>query len=201
MCEIFRLRDSARNWNLILEIKTKLKLTFSRSTTGYEPFYTHLNFLLPVFFVVPTSTDINSILGTSTVTPRHQRARTPNDELFSELGDRDLSAIIQAAALALQNRGCPLPPSLLPHASLAGPSSFPQRVPDMWDNAKVEQIICASLKQVYDSSQENLLPTLNLIQIRRKNEVWCPATYLLQYSKTVDLVQQFSQVREETVLN
>jgi len=140
------------------------------------------------------STDINSILGTSAVTPRHQRAQTSNDELFSELGDRDLSAIIQAAALALQNRGWPPPPSLLPHASLAGPSSFPQRVPDMWDNAKVEQIICAGLKQVYDGSQEKLLPTLNLIQIRRKNEVWCPASYMLQDLKTVDVVQQFSQV-------
>jgi hypothetical protein len=85
------------------------------------------------------------------------------------------------------------PPALLP-ASMSRP-------PDMWDNAKVEQILCAGLKPPYDGSVDNLIPTLNLIYIRRRNEVWYSATLLGQPPAQIDLVTQFSKASPEAVLN
>jgi hypothetical protein len=76
----------------------------------------------------------------------------------------------------------------------------PTRIPDMWENAKVEQIICAGLKPPYDGNANNLIPTLNLINIRRRNEVWYSATFIKQNDTTVDLVTQFSKVKDTTVL-
>jgi hypothetical protein len=66
---------------------------------------------------------------------------------------------------------------------------------------RIEQIICSGLKPPYDGSSERLLLTLQLIHIRRQNEVWSPATYLQQGNKTIDLVLQFSAISEQTVLN
>jgi hypothetical protein len=79
--------------------------------------------------------------------------------------------------------------------------SVPPRPADMWENAKIEQIICAGLKPPYDGSPDLLIPTMNLINIRRRNEVWFPATFVIQDNKKVDLVTQFSQVKRDTVLN
>jgi hypothetical protein len=73
-------------------------------------------------------------------------------------------------------------------------------MPDMWDNAKVEQIICAGLKPVYDGSPDKLIQTMNLMHIRHKNEVWCPATYIMKGPTKIDMVLHFSQVDRETVL-
>jgi len=53
----------------------------------------------------------------------------------------------------------------------------------MWDNAKVEQIICAGLKPPYDGTADNLIPTLNLINVQRRNEVWYSATIIEQDGK------------------
>lgn len=72
--------------------------------------------------------------------------------------------------------------------------------PNMWDYAKIEQIICTGLKPQYDGTPDKLLPTLNLIHIRCRNEVWSPATYITQDDQQVDMLLQFSKVREETVL-
>ncbi len=69
----------------------------------------------------------------------------------------------------------------------------------MWDNAKVEQIICAGLKPPYDGTADNLIPTLNLINIRRRNEVWYSATIIEQDGKYIDLITQFSEVKEATI--
>jgi hypothetical protein len=69
------------------------------------------------------------------------------------------------------------------------------------DNAKIEQIICSGLHPKYDGSPSSLLPTLNLIHIRRKNEVWYPATTIIQDNEEIDMIQQFSKVKESTVLS
>ncbi len=73
------------------------------------------------------------------------------------------------------------------------------QMPDMYDNAKIEQIICSGLKPLYDGSAENLIPTLNQINVRRRNEVWVDATYVMQDDIKLDMVTHFSKVRERTV--
>jgi len=88
-----------------------------------------------------------------------------------------------------------------PSDALHGSLPPPSRSSDMWENAKVEQIICAGLKPLYDGTPDNLIPTLNSIQIRRRNEVWYPATFMVQDGKSIDLIRQFSALTEATVLN
>jgi hypothetical protein len=154
----------------------------------------------------------------SFVTPQAQRYG-PVD-VFHGIANDDLSRLVQAAQLAMQTRGMqpPLPPqgySLIPpppppqpRQPIINPPRTPPRTPprppvssvhDIWENARIEQVMCTGLKPPYDGSPEQLLPTLNLIHIRRQNEAWAPATYLLQNGKLVDLVLQFSAIKEETV--
>jgi hypothetical protein len=156
--------------------------------------------------------------------PPNTHQRVPDDP-FHDFGDRELSTLVSAAIRALSARGIPpaphfqlpspvtpaaqrqinmvppvmpdppRPPTIVPPVLPATP-----RQPDMCENAKVEQIICSGLKPAYDGSSARLLPTLNLIHIRRKNEVWQPATFLTNNGATIDLVQNFSQVTEAIVL-
>jgi hypothetical protein len=122
---------------------------------------------------------------------------------FSKFADQDLTHLISVALNALQARGLPPLPQLTqppPSQQLTLPAPPPARVFDMWDNAKVEQIICAGLKPQYDGSPEKLIPTLNLINLRRRNEVWLPATFLNHGNSKIDLVMNFSQVTEAVVL-
>jgi hypothetical protein len=95
------------------------------------------------------------------VTPVQPRTQQEID-VFQEYGDQDLRLMIEAATATLRSRGLihaslpPLPPTVVQ-------SSCP---PDIWDNAKVEQIICSGLKPLYDGTPEKLIPTMNLIHIR-----------------------------------
>jgi hypothetical protein len=157
---------------------------------------------------------------------RFNQAVTPNDnrksvaDPFREFADLELTTLVSAAITALQARGLPfLPQFTQPRPSHTTPtpqifstpapskalSALPaprvkERPSDMWDNAKVEQIICPGLKPLYDGSPEKLTPTMNLIIIRRRNEVWFPATFIVQDVAQIDLVMKFSQVKETTVL-
>jgi hypothetical protein len=148
------------------------------------------------------------------ITPQTQRHGQP--DIFQSILDADLSRLMQAAQLAMQTRGMPppllpvtvvttpvpppppprqmpLPPPRTPPRPLASPTT------DIWENAQIEQVMCAGLKPLYDGSPERLLPTLQLIHIRRQNEAWSPATYMLQQGKKVDLVLQFSAINKATV--
>jgi hypothetical protein len=55
------------------------------------------------------------------------------------------------------------------------------------------------LPQKYDGSPDNLIPTLNLIHIRRLNEVWGDATYFTRNGVKIDLIQHFSKVTLQEV--
>ena len=72
--------------------------------------------------------------------------------------------------------------------------------PDIFDNAKYEALACVGLKPRYDSSPKDLLPTLDLIDFRRKNEAWFPAMLVDQDGEQVDLITQFSKVKTTVVL-
>eukprot|EP00590_Aulacoseira_subarctica_P005156 CAMPEP_0172437828 /NCGR_PEP_ID=MMETSP1064-20121228/72466_1 /TAXON_ID=202472 /ORGANISM="Aulacoseira subarctica , Strain CCAP 1002/5" /LENGTH=256 /DNA_ID=CAMNT_0013186333 /DNA_START=673 /DNA_END=1443 /DNA_ORIENTATION=- len=75
-----------------------------------------------------------------------------------------------------------------------------RHAPDMFDNAKYEALACAVLKPRYDGSPKELLPTLDLIDVRRKNEAWYPATLIDQDGETVDLVTQFSKAKNDIIV-
>jgi hypothetical protein len=73
--------------------------------------------------------------------------------------------------------------------------------PDIYDNARFEQIACAGLQPKYNGSPDELIPTLNTIHIRRQNEAWYSATFLIQDNIQIDLVRQFSQAHLDAVQN
>jgi hypothetical protein len=108
---------------------------------------------------------------------------------FDQLDDNELCVLATMALNTIRQRG-------IPHVF---PLLQQPKQPDMFDNAKIEHIICAGLKPPYDGSPEKLLSTLNLIQIRRTNEIWYPATFMDQDHEKVDIVQHFSKLNEATV--
>lgn len=73
-------------------------------------------------------------------------------------------------------------------------------MPDIYSNARFEQIACAGLSMKFDGSAETLIPTLDLIHIRRINEVWNSATYITdEQGKLLDLIHHFSKVPLELI--
>jgi hypothetical protein len=69
----------------------------------------------------------------------------------------------------------------------------------MWENAKIEKITCSSLSPLYDGSSDNLIPTLNHINVQQKNEVWYPATLIMQHNADTIIILQFSKLTTEIV--
>jgi hypothetical protein len=99
----------------------------------------------------------------------------------------------------LGEHGVPIPiPPPPPVPQLLNPA---QRQFDAFGNAKYEQIACLGLKPPYDGSPSDLIPTLNLIHIRRQNETWYPATFITTQDGTQhDLVLQFSKIGNDVTL-
>jgi hypothetical protein len=116
--------------------------------------------------------------------------RHMNSDKFSELNNDELLVLALLATKTLRDRG----------ACTAQLTAL-NKTHDVWDNAKLEQIICNGLKPIYDGSPSNLIPTLNMIHIRRQNEVWFAATFVIQDGQKIDIIRNFSQVRKETILN
>jgi hypothetical protein len=113
-------------------------------------------------------------------------AEEPN---LRNLNDEELQLLIMMAINTLRNRGVSFPMSVP-----AAP-----KVPDIFDNAKFEQIACNGLQPKYNGSPEELIPTSNVIHIRRQNEVWYAATFMMQDNESIDLVQHFSKVSQATI--
>jgi hypothetical protein len=127
------------------------------------------------------------------VTPGYQTPLTGTQRPanFKDLNDDELQVLVSLAINTLRNRGIAIP----------GVPSPILKTPEIFDNAKFEQIACAGLDIKYDGSPERLIPTLNAIHIRRQNEVWFTATFMIQDGSKLDMVRNFSQLRQETVLN
>jgi hypothetical protein len=115
-------------------------------------------------------------------------AEEPN---LRNLNDEELQLLITMAINTLRNRGVSFPMSV-PAAPKA---------PDIFDNARFEQIACTGLQPKYNGSPEELIPTLNAIHIRRQNEVWYAATFMVQDNESIDLVRHFSKVSQATIQN
>jgi hypothetical protein len=69
---------------------------------------------------------------------------------FKDLDDEELQVLVSLALNTLRERGISFSPSA---------SSTP-RTPDIFDNAKFEQIACVGLQPKYNGSQDELIPTL-----------------------------------------
>jgi hypothetical protein len=70
----------------------------------------------------------------------------------------------------------------------------PSPKPDIYDNARFEQIACAGLTPKYKGSPDQLILTLNLINLHHQNEVWHNFTLLTINNIQVDLIKDFSKI-------
>jgi hypothetical protein len=95
--------------------------------------------------------------------PRHPEGidsflRSPTDPpftnvaCFNNLNNDELFVLASLANKALQERG-----------ATTATSSIPSKTPDMFDNAKFEQIACTGLKPRYKGTADALIPFLNSI--------------------------------------
>lgn len=109
---------------------------------------------------------------------------------FQDLDNEELKILASLAVNTLHDRG-------IMYSTVISPAPKP---PDMFDNAKFEQIACNGLKPAYNGSSSDLIPTLNAIHFRRQNEVWCSATMLQQDGKELDLIRHFLQAKHEVIL-
>lgn len=89
------------------------------------------------------------------------------DASFTSLNNNELCILVSLANKTLQERGVATTNFCILSKS-----------PDMFNNAKFEQIACTGLKPQYDSMTDALIPTLNPIHIRQQNEVWYLVTFL-----------------------
>jgi hypothetical protein len=73
-------------------------------------------------------------------------------------------------------------------------------LPEYYNNAKYEDIICRPIKPLYDGSPEQLVPFLNRLVIRRQDEGWYPITFLTIQHQTYDLIRHFAKLDESIML-
>jgi hypothetical protein len=122
---------------------------------------------------------------------------------FETLGDEELCWIMQYALRVMQQRGMSLPQEIaLPPSTRALAVAMPlppAPPPEIYKNARFEKVACAGLDSKYDGSPDALIPTLNLIHLRRQNKVWCTATYHVQDGISIDMIRQFSKVSLSSV--
>lgn len=104
---------------------------------------------------------------------------------FNDLDDNELNVLASLVVNSVKVGGLPGVNQNEQHVKLLG----------MWENIRVEQIRRAGLKPV------SMIPWLNIRNIHFNNKVWQYATFFDQGGKSVDLVQQISAVKENTILN
>jgi hypothetical protein len=130
-------------------------------------------------------------------TPPPQIQQPPID-----LTNDELLTMRDNVAWLLRELGIPIPIPLPPQPLTPPPPNSQQQCQfDAFDNAKNEQIACQGLKPLYDGSPSNLIPTLNLIHIRRQNLTWYPATFITTSAgMQLNLVQEFSKNNKDVIL-
>lgn len=112
--------------------------------------------------------------------------KAPNTN-FAELNDDKLLVLATLAAKTLRDHNVSSAVTITPEP----------KQPNMFDNAKFEQLACAGLTPTYDSSAAGLIPMLNAIHIRRKNEVWYSATMIIQSQDSI--VQKHTRGTRPTI--
>jgi hypothetical protein len=72
--------------------------------------------------------------------------------------------------------------------------------PAYYTNAKFEEIACRAIKPIYDGSEDQLIPFLSHLDIRRQNEGWSSATFITVTNIKYDLTSNFASVNEADII-
>lgn len=78
-------------------------------------------------------------------------------------------------------------------------TNHPNKRPAYYTNAKFEEIASRAIKPTYDGSEDQLIPFLSRVDIRRQNEGWSSATYVQISDMTYDLTSNFASVSESDI--
>lgn len=73
-------------------------------------------------------------------------------------------------------------------------------LPEYYNNAKYEDIICCLIKPLYDGSPEQLVPFLNQLDIWHQDKGWYPITFLKILEYNYDLIRHFTKLNESIML-
>jgi hypothetical protein len=71
--------------------------------------------------------------------------------------------------------------------------------PAYYTNATFEEIACRAIKPAYDGSEDQLVPFLTRLDIRRQNEGWSSATFVTISDKIYDLTSNFASISEPDI--
>jgi len=159
-----------------------------------------------LFFFIITTSEVATSEDSSTM-PQNSAAVTPSLQCtppvvtspnapFSPINNTRsaLSQVDHLSDVELQARTSVLLQTLCKRGlSIPVPLTVTPPKSDMYNNAYFEQIACAGLSQKYDGTPDPLIPTLNLIHLRRQNKVWYEATFMSVNGVKNDLVHQFSK--------
>jgi hypothetical protein len=158
---------------------------------------------LPTAPTSPSSTPVNirgSMVTDSITTLNHlftdtNDGREPNTKKarYLKLTPQQLSQIITACS-APSNTGVLSQPSPQSVLSLHTDASV------YVQNAKYEEICCRPIKPPYEGTEEDLMPFLLRLDIRRQDEGWAPATCISINDHQYDLTIQFAHVKEANIV-
>jgi len=88
-----------------------------------------------------------------------------------------------------------------PISSIVTVPSMRPTLPSSYTNAKYEEISCRTIKPTYDGSEDQLVPFLTRLDLRRQNEGRASATYVKIAEKQYDLTLHFAKmIKEEDVI-
>jgi hypothetical protein len=114
---------------------------------------------------------------------------------YLKITPEHLSQIISACTSQV------ISPSTLLHGSPSSVSTHTTSTPAYFHNAKYEDISCRGIKLIYNGSEDDLMPFLLRLDIRRQDEGWSPATYVSVENKSYDLTFEFAHVTEDVIAN
>ena len=120
--------------------------------------------------------------------------------LTTDQFDRLIAVFQQSVTNANAGNNAPSHPSPTSVAQTTRSSPTSTRLPEYYNNAKYEDISTKPLTKKYDGSAEGLIPFLNRLDIRRQDEGWYDATFVIQDGVKLDLTRHFVRVLEATVV-
>jgi hypothetical protein len=71
--------------------------------------------------------------------------------------------------------------------------------PAYYSNAKYKEISSKGIKPLYNGSEQQLIPFLTKLDLRRQHEGWAPATYVTIDNKKHDLTTHFALISETDI--
>ncbi len=131
----------------------------------------------------PTRPDITNLLQTTNSYPNTNDNCSldgepqPKRSCFIQLTPKQYEHILSTCSQQQQTSSLTPSSNHLHNENDSSTRSVTPSTPSYYNNAKYEVIACKAMKPAYNGSEEERIPFLTLLDIRRQNKGWAPATY------------------------